>query len=209
MEQIIETPKQAPYEKFRSMFGETMSKIENNEEIGSEELFSLVIGMTDTMVEVLDENENTLRKYFEENHKLKAQVDRLYVKNKRITACMDDLPALIRSNGVVPTFSANEFSKDFKVVTLSSFMKENGIYYQKLMKILKEAGVMYYDGKNCKLSGEYSDKGYAIYVNGHNRHYSEAILMWTEAGVEFLKELVSNYNKKPKNTEAPVETQTE
>ena len=120
MEQIIETPKQAPYEKFRSMFGETMSKIENNEEIGSEELFSLVIGMTNTMVEVLDENESTMRKYFEENHKLKAQVDRMYAKNKKITACMDDLPAMIRSNGFIPTFSANEISKDFKVVTLSS-----------------------------------------------------------------------------------------
>jgi len=209
MEQIIETPKQAPYEKFRSMFGETMSKIENNEEIGSEELFSLVIGMTDTMVEVLDENENTLRKYFEENHKLKAQVERLYAKNKKITACMDDLPAMIRSNGFIPTFSANEISKDFKVVTLSSFMKENGIYYQKLMKILKETGVMYNDGNNWKLSGEYDDKGYAIYVIGHNRHYSEARLMWTEAGVEFLKELISSYKNKPKNTEAPVETQTE
>lgn len=37
--------------------------------------------------------------------------------------------AMIRSNGFIPTFSANEISKDFKVVTLSSFMKENGIYY--------------------------------------------------------------------------------
>src|SRR5574344_3405 len=209
MEQIIETPKQAPYEKFRSMFGETMSKIENNEEIDSEEFFSLVIGMTDTMVEVLDENETTMRKSFAENHKLKAQVKRLYAKNAKVTACMDDLPAIIRSNGVIPTFSANEISTDFKVLTLRSFMKENGIYYQKLMKILKEAGVMYNDGKNWNLSGEYSDKGYAIYIIGHNRHYSEARLMWTEEGVEFLKELISSYNNKPKNTEAPVETQTE
>ena len=78
------------YRRIYHMFGETMSKIENNEEIGSEELFSLVIGMTNTMVEVLDENESTMRKYFEENHKLKAQVDRMYAKNKKITACMMD-----------------------------------------------------------------------------------------------------------------------
>lgn len=68
---------------------------------------------------------------------------------------------------------------------------------------------MYNDGNNWKLSGEYDDKGYAIYVIGHNRHYSKPDSLWTEEGVEFLKELVYSYNNKPKNTEAPVETQTE
>lgn len=208
MEQIIETPKQTPYEKFRNLFGETMSKIENKEELPSDELFSLILGMTDTIVDVLDENEKTLRKYFEENHKLRAQNEYLHVKNRKLTTCLDDLPAMMRDNNPVVTISTKEITDDFKLVTLSSFMKETGYYHQKLMKILSEKGIMFKNGKSWNLRWEYLDKGYVVYVIGHNKNYSERKLMWTETGVEFLKKTISNYYFPPKDNEATVETQT-
>lgn len=209
MENLIENLEQDSLEKFRKEYEEILAKIGNKEELNNEELQVAFLCITNRMVELVDTIEGTLIAYINENHVLKVQNDRLYAKNKKLTSCLENLPAMIRESQPINTISTKEITDDFKVITTGNFIKENGTYHQKLMKILSEKDIMYKNGKNWNLKQEYFDKGYVVYVVGHNKNYSDRKLMWTEAGVAFLKEAINSYNNKPKNTEAIVENSIE
>ena len=81
---------------------------------------------------------------------------------------------------------------DLEVVSMSKLHKYVGSYYGKIVKTLKEEGIITKEYGMWKLREDLQDKGIAVYVTGRMRCFYHFYLSWTPKGIEFIKEIINN-----------------
>ena len=81
---------------------------------------------------------------------------------------------------------------DLEVVSMSKLHKYVGSYYGKIVKTLKEEGIITKEYGMWKLREDLQDKGIAVYVTGRMRCFYHFYLSWTPKGIEFIKEIINH-----------------
>lgn len=97
---------------------------------------------------------------------------RLYAakrKNGKWQREMARMPEKIGVIGKVPVVDEHYMPSDLQAVSMSNFHKHVGSYYGKIVRILKEEGVITKEYGMWKLREDLQDKGLAVYVTGRMR----------------------------------------
>lgn len=125
---------------------------------------------------------------------LKIQ-SRLYAakrKNGKWQREMERMPEKIGVIGKIPVVDEHYMPSDLQVVSMSKIPEHAGCYYGKIVKILKEEGVITKEYGIWKLREDLQDKGLAVYVTGRMRCFYRFYLAWTPKGVAFIKDIINN-----------------
>lgn len=120
---------------------------------------------------------------------------RLYAtkrKNGKWQLEMSRMPKRISVIGRTPIVDKHYMPSDLQVVSMSKLHHHVGCYYGKIVKTLKEEGIITKEYGMWKLREDLQDKGIAVYVTGRMRCFYHFYLLWTPKGVEFIKEIINN-----------------
>ena len=97
---------------------------------------------------------------------------RLYAakrKNGKWQLEMSRMPKRISVIGRTPIVDEHYMPSDLEVVSMSKLHKYVGSYYGKIVKTLKEEGIITKEYGMWKLREDLQDKGIAVYVTGRMR----------------------------------------
>lgn len=120
---------------------------------------------------------------------------RLYAakrKNGKWQREMARMPEKIGVIGKIPVVDEHYMPSDLQAVSMSNLHKHVGSYYGKIVRILKEEGVITKEYGMWKLREDLQDKGLAVYVTGRMRCFYRFYLAWTPQGVAFIKDFINN-----------------
>lgn len=123
---------------------------------------------------------------------------RLYAakrKNGKWQLEMSRIPKKISIIGRTPVVDGHYLPLDLQLVPMSGLHKHVGSYYGKIVKVLKEKGIITKEYGMWKLREDLQDKGLAVYVTGRMRCFYRFCLSWTPQGVAFIKEIINNRTK--------------
>lgn len=113
-------------------------------------------------------------------------------KNGKWQLEMSRMPKRISVIGRTPVGDEHYMPSDLQVVSMSKLHKHVGSYYGKILRILKEEGVITKEYGMWKLREDLQDKGLAVYVTGRMRCFYRFHLAWTPQGVAFIKDIINN-----------------
>ena len=124
---------------------------------------------------------------------------RLYAaerKNSKWQREMSMMPMKFSIIGRTPVVDEHYIPSDLQVISMSKLQNHVGNYYAKIVKTLKEKGIIIKEYGMWKLREDLQDKGVAVYITGRMRCFYHFYLSWTPKGVEYIKEIIN-----PKNSE--------
>lgn len=81
---------------------------------------------------------------------------------------------------------------DLEVVSMSKLHKYVGSYYGKIVKTLKEEGIITKEYGMWKLREDLHDNGHCGICHRQERCFYHFYLSWTPKGIEFIKEIINN-----------------
>lgn len=120
---------------------------------------------------------------------------RLYAakrKNSKWRKEMAMMPMKFSIIGRTPIVDEHYIPSDLQVISMSGLHKYVGSYYTKIVKTLKEEGIITKEIGMWKLREDLQDKGLAVYVTGRMRCFYHFYLSWTPKGVAFIKDIINH-----------------
>ena len=126
-------------------------------------------------------------KTMEQVSKIRLRLLAAVRKNSKWQQETSVMPVKIGIIGRTPVVDENSMPSGLQVVPMTRLQGYVGSYYGRIVKTLKDKGIIAREHGMWKLREDLQDKGLAVYVTGRMGCFYRFYLSWTTQGVEYVK----------------------